>query len=218
MARSLDTKRWTYDRIILDEPFHLSYPYVFKWQDQVYLIPESFEANSIRLYRAVNFPTQWEFVTTLIDNIARVDNSIAYYHDTWWLFAAATSNDALHLYFADDLLGPWQEHPQSPIVENNAHIARPSGRVIVAEDRLYRYTMDVNPDVGTHLIWAFEVFELSKTTYAERRVRDVPILQASGNGWNGQAMHQIDPHQIAPDRWLAVVDGFGKYLVFGPEY
>ena len=218
VATSTDTRKWKYQQIILDEPFHLSYPYVFKWQDDYYLIPESFEANSIRLYKAEEFPTKWTFVTTLVDDQELVDPSIGYFNDKWWLFAAPTSNDSLHLYYADDLLGPWQEHPQSPVVEGNNHVSRPSGRVLVYDDRLFRYTMDVNPPFGTHQIWAFEITELSPTTYAEKLVSEEPILKATGSGWNAQAMHQIDPHQVGPNLWLSSVDGFGKYLVFGLRY
>ena len=38
--------------IVLAEPFHLSYPYVFEWQGSHYMIPESGAAKSVRLYRA----------------------------------------------------------------------------------------------------------------------------------------------------------------------
>ena len=117
-----------------------------------YLIPESFEANSIRLYKATAFPTKWTFVKTLVEGGDFVDNSIVNFHNKWWLFAATTSNDTLPLFYADDLLGPWQEHPESPIVKGNKHIARSSGRVLLYEDRLFRYTMDVNPPSGTHQI------------------------------------------------------------------
>lgn len=218
IATSTDAKNWKYQQVIIDEPFHLSYPYVFKWQDEYYLIPESFEANSIRLYRAVDFPTQWEYVTTLVDNVERVDNSIVRYNDRWWLFSATTSNDTLHLYYADELLGPWQEHPASPIVENDTHKARPSGRIVLYDDHLYRYTMDVSPDVGTHQVWAYEITDISPTTYAEELAKDTPIVQPSGSGWNAQAMHQLDPQEIGPGQWVASVDGFGKYLVFGLQY
>jgi hypothetical protein len=78
--------------------------------------------------------------------------------------------------------------------------------------------MDVDPPFGTHQIWAFEITDLSPTTYAEKLVSEEPILKASGSGWNAQAMHQIDPHQIAPNLWISSVDGFGKYFVFGLKY
>lgn len=218
VATSKDTRSWSYEQVVLDEAFHLSYPYVFKWKDDYYLIPESFEANSIRLYKADEFPIKWSFVETLVEGGDFVDNSIVYFNDKWWLFAATTSNDTLHLFYADELLGPWREHPQSPIIEGNAHMARPSGRTLVYEDRLFRYTMDVNPPYGTHQVWAYEITELSSTSYTEKRVGENPVLKAHGNGWAAQAMHQIDPVQLGPDQWIAAVDGFGKYLVFGLQY
>lgn len=218
VATSGNGRSWEYQQIIIDEEFHLSYPYVFPWQGDYYLIPESFEANGIRLYKATEFPTQWEFVTTLVDGRELVDPSIAYYNDQWWLFAAGLDNDDLFLFFADDLLGPWQEHPMSPVVLDDVHKARPSGRMIVQDGRLYRYTMDVAPPTGTHQVWAYEITDISPTTYAEVRVGDTPILQPDGRGWNGQAMHQIDPVRTGPNSWKASVDGFGKYLVFGLDY
>jgi hypothetical protein len=218
VATSTDTRRWKYQQIVIDEPFHLSYPYVFKWEGEHYLIPESYEANAIRLYHATEFPLQWEFIATLVDGVERVDPSIVHYAGRWWIFAAALDNATLHLYHAEDLFGPWEEHPASPIVVDNPHISRPSGRVTIYEDRLYRYTMDVNPAVGSHQVFALEITELTPTTYAEQLARPEPIIRASGRGWDAQAMHQLDPHQIGPGKWIASVDGFGKYLVFGWEY
>jgi hypothetical protein len=218
VATSNNSWIWHYQQIVIDEPFHLSYPYVFKWEDEYYLIPESFEANSIRLYKAENFPTKWSFVDTLVEGRDFVDNSIAYFNNKWWLFASTTSNDTLYLYYADNLGGPWMEHPESPIVDGNNHIARPSGRVLVYQDRIYRYTMDVDPPFGTHQILALEITSITPTSYSEKLVQEDPILVASGSGWNGQAMHQLDPVQIGPNSWIAAVDGFGKYPIFGWNY
>jgi hypothetical protein len=41
---------------------------------------------------------------------------------------------------------------------------------------------------------------------------------ASGSGWNGQAMHQLDPVQVDEDSWIASVDGFGEYWIIGWQY
>jgi hypothetical protein len=43
-------------------------------------------------------------------------------------------------------------------------------------------------------------------------------LKPHGSGWTEQAMHQIDPHQLSDGRWIASVDGFGPYRVFGWKY
>lgn len=220
VATSSNTKGWQYQQVIIDEPFHLSYPYVFKWDGDYYLIPESFEADSVRLYKATDFPYEWEFVTTLVDDTALVDNSIIRFNDMWWLFSNDANNkhDTLRLYYSDTLTGDWREHPLSPIVDGNNHKARPSGRMLVYDGVPYRFTMDINPPFGTHQVWAYEITELTTTDYQEVLASDEPIVKADGSGWNSQAMHQVDAHQIGETDWIAAVDGFGEYLVFGLQY
>jgi hypothetical protein len=217
VATSKNTWTWNYEQVILDESFHLSYPYVFKWDGDYYLIPESFEANTIRLYKASEFPYNWEYVATIIEGKDFIDNSIAYYNEKWWLFTSQTGNSILRLYYADDLLGPWVEHPKSPIVKDNANIARPGGRVLIFEDRFYRFAQDSDPSYGNKL-WAFEITDLTPTSYIEELAKKEPVLIASGKGWNGQAMHQLDPVQVDTDSWIAAVDGFGEYWIFGWQY
>jgi hypothetical protein len=208
LAMSQDTVNWTYEKIILAEAFHLSYPYVFQWQNEYYLMPESFEANAVRLYKATEFPFKWSFVGNLLEG-RFLDTSVFRYADKWWLMAETNPEDkfdTLRLYYADDLLGNWIEHPQSPIVKDNAHIARPGGRVIVMDDKIIRYTQDCAPDYGTQ-VRAFEILELTTTSYHEREVDTGLVLAPSGFGWNGSGMHHIDPHLIADGKWIACVDG-----------
>ena len=218
VASSRNLITWKYEGVILDEAFHLSYPYVFKAEGAYYLIPESYEDNSVRLYKAESFPTKWTYVDTLVEGRDYVDNSIVFYEDMWWLFSSVTTNDTLYLHYAESLTGPWQEHPASPVVSDDVHKARPSGRMMVVDGRLYRFTMDVSPAVGTHEVWAYEITELSTTAYAEEKAFDVPVLVADGSGWNEKAMHQLDPVQVGEDDWVASVDGFGPYLEWGWGY
>ncbi len=218
VATSGNTRGWKYDRVVIDEAFHLSYPYVFSWQGDYYLIPESFEANSVRLYKSVDFPHQWSFVGTLIDGKDFVDPSIVHFSGKWWMFVSTvTEGDALRLYVADDLMGPWTEHPRSPVARADDNMARPGGRVLEYDGRIIRFQQDLDAAWG-HRVWAFEVTELTTTVYREASLSPEPILQASGSGWNEKAMHHIDPHQIGDDEWIASVAGFGTYLVFGLEY
>ena len=61
LALSPDGLNWTYEKMVIKEPFVLSYPYVFKWQDEYYMIPEAHTENAVRLYRATDFPREWAF-------------------------------------------------------------------------------------------------------------------------------------------------------------
>ncbi|MFQ5642685.1 MAG: hypothetical protein ACE5FQ_03195 [Thiogranum sp.] len=208
-ASSPDGLNWTYQQIVIDESFHMSYPYVFEWQNEIYLVPETWEANAIRLYRATGFPTRWTFVGNMLIGAYR-DPSVFRHDGRWWLFTTegVDRHDTLQLFYADDLLGPWQAHPLSPVIVDDPNIARPGGRVTLFDGRLIRYTQDTYPVYGNKLR-AFEITELTTTTYTEAAVVENPILDADGLGWNADGMHHIDPHQLADTSWLAAVDGNG---------
>jgi hypothetical protein len=211
LATSKDAVNWKYEQIVLTEPFHLSYPYVFEWMNEYYMIPETHQANSIRLYKATQFPTQWDFVSNLSSGASFLDASIFRYADKWWLFTETNPHhkfDTLRLYYADELCGSWIEHPSSPIISGNAHIARPGGRVVVMNDKIIRYTQDCQPFYGTQLR-AFEITELTTTSYQEREIDQSLVLKPTGVGWNGAGMHHIDPHFIHEGQWIACVDGRG---------
>src|SRR5205085_2757088 len=207
LAVSADGLDWTYSRIVLAESFHLSYPYVFEFDGDYYMIPETLQAQRIRLYKADCFPTRWLHVADLIDGTF-ADPSIFRYGGKWWLFACSApfAHDVLRLFFADNLCGPWLEHPQSPIIERNPHLARPAGRVVSAHGRVIRYAQDCYPKYGTQ-VRAFEILELSFTSYREAESAQGLVLLPGESGWNGQGMHHLDPHLNADGSWLACVDG-----------
>ena len=210
LATSADGVQWQYQHIVLREPFHLSYPYVFEWEGAYYMVPESYQAEAVRLYRAARFPDQWSCVATLLRGPYFADTSVWRYADRWWCFTEASpdfSHDVLRLFFAADLQEPWREHPRSPLLERNPHTARPAGRVVVHNERVLRFTQDCAPVYGA-LVRAFEVTRLSTTHYAERPVSAVPVSQGSGTGWNAAGMHHLDPHRLSDGSWIASVDGF----------
>ena len=39
---------------------------------------------------------------------------------------------------------------------------------------------------------------------------DAPVVKASSKGWNAEAMHHVDAHQIGRNRWIAAVDALGQ--------
>lgn len=213
LAISTDTFHWTYQQVVLAEEFHLSYPYVFRLGSDYYMIPEAYQSKSIRLYRAAEFPTRWSLVKTLLGGQEYVDPSIFYFRDRWWLFAGfgtpSMRADGLRLFYADELLSPWREHPKSPIVTSNERIARPAGRVVVNRDRIIRFAQDSFPAYGSQ-VRAFEISELTTDAYSEHEVEESPVLSGTGSGWNKSGMHHLDPHLLGDNRWIACVDGWAS--------
>jgi len=208
MARSASGVEWKYERIVLRENFHLSYPYVFEWQNECYMIPETLGANGVYLYKAAAFPYRWSVTARLIEG-PFADPSIVRFKDRWWLFVCSTpyQHDTLRLYFADRLTGPWREHPQSPLVTADMTRARPAGRVVPFNDKLIRFAQDCVPQYGSR-VRAFDILDLTTQSYAEIENAASPVLQGSGAGWNSSGMHNVDAQQQPDGTWLACVDGF----------
>lgn len=116
-------------------------------------------------------------------------------------------NPVLRLYFSDELLGPWQEHPLSPILRD-PHFTRPAGRIVVVDDTPIRFAQDIYPVYGRS-VYAFAISKLTPTDYEERRLGDRPILTGGSALWNRDGMHHLDAHLLESGSWIACVDGFG---------
>ncbi len=225
LATSTDGFHYSYERIVLSEPFHVSYPYIFAHEEAMYMVPESAEAKSIRLYKAVQYPYSWTFVKELVKG-SYCDSSIFNFQGKWWIFTCfEPSHDKspeprhndLHLFFADSLQGPFIEHPKSPIVKGNAHVARPGGRIILFDGKIIRFAQDSQPTYGKSLN-ALQVTVLTETDFEEQALGVNPILTASGKGWNRHGMHHLDAHELENGTWIGCVDGYRKFYSIHLEY
>jgi hypothetical protein len=207
-AESKDAAKWKYKKVILDEKFHLSYPHIFKWENDYYLIPESEQDFSVRLYKASSFPEKWDYLGNLVNGFDFADPTIFRFKNKWWLFVSNQFSNVLNLFYSDNLLHGWKAHPMNPIIKGDMNISRPGGRVIIDNGHLYRFTQDDDPEYGLQ-VFAFEITDLSETSYKEIMTAKNPIVKMSGEGWNAVGMHQADLHKIG-NKWIAAVDGRDK--------
>jgi hypothetical protein len=209
LATSVDLSTWKYEKIVLRELFHLSYPYTFLHNGSYYLVPESRPARSVRLYKASSFPLEWGYERDLISGGDFADPSLFFHDGCWWMFVLEGSNN-LCLFFAEDLLGEWRPHPHNPIIKADSTRARPGGRVTSFNGALIRYAQNCVPHYGYELR-AFHLEVLTKTSYQERECLRSPVLSPVKNNtvkvWNDLCMHHIDPFCIGEATWVACVDG-----------
>lgn len=207
LASSSDGFNWKYEKMVLEEPFHLSYPYVFEHNNQIYMIPETRANRSIRLYRATDFPYKWTLEKEMLKGRRYADNSLFYYNGLWWMFTDA-GNHTLRLYYTDKILGKWKEHKKSPILKKKPSAARPGGRVVIVDGSPVRFAQDAYPVYGSQ-VWGFKIIELTQKTYEEIPI-ETQIIKGSGSGWNGLGMHTVDPHIMEDSSVMACVDGLKK--------
>lgn len=145
----------TAPRPILDQTCHLSYPQVFAEGGEIWMVPETSGRRTVELWRAVAFPDRWERHAILLDDVDCGDATIERVGDRWWMFGNSrelwcSSWDALHVWHAPALEGPWTPLDTVPVKVDVA-TARPAGRMIATARGLLRPVQDSSSDYGCGL-------------------------------------------------------------------
>ena len=162
-------------KTVLKKDNHLSYPLVFQYRGEWYLIPESRLENSIKLYKFTVFPHQIEFVRNLIEEIDAVDTSIIERHGNVFLFTSRSlgglsHNSDLSIFYSDDLLcGEFIEHPSNPITSSFG-FGRMAGPIYTSGDCLIRPAQDCRLTYGRS-VRHFEILKLSALEYEEKLIK-----------------------------------------------
>ncbi len=148
---------------VLERPYHLSYPFLFEYDSQLYMLPETKATQRIELYRCIQFPDQWKFERVLIPEISAVDSTLVKANDK-----GGFSWDSLHLFYADTPLSDeWKAHPKNPIV-NDIKLARPAGRIFLRNGELIRPSQDCSVRYGYATNFN-RITTLTETEYEEVR-------------------------------------------------
>lgn len=182
MRKSSDLVHWSEEKSVLREDFHLSFPNVFEYHGEVYMIPETGAAGSIRLYRAAdNTLERWIYVRDLVnDGRMWADTALLEKEGSCYLFSNVHSRKApeAHLFVSDGLDCGFSEHPESPY-NTNAATARNAGRILEYGGKLYRPVQDCSKGYGKQ-ISVMSIDELDREHYRESLCKEHIIDTADG--------------------------------------
>jgi hypothetical protein len=162
---------------ILEKSYHLSYPHVFNVNGIWYLVPESHENKTLDIYKAVNFPFQWAYLTTPIENIDANDSTILFYRNKWWIFTSAgtktsPANKNLCIFYSDSFpSNSWTAHPSNPVCSTLTN-SRMAGAFFLKNELLYRPAQNCLKDYGKE-ININQVLELSPALYREKTIQTI---------------------------------------------
>ena len=204
-ATSTDGVKWHYEQVVLEEPFHLAYPHVFEHDNQIYMVPDSF-GNGVQLYRADHFPDRWVLEKVLITDKNLCDSSLFFHEDRWWNLCCDRTDkqDSLKIFYADRLLGPWQEHDAGAVTAPIDQ--RPAGRVVSLNGKLHRFVQNREGNYAEYVRMR-QIEKITPTEFLESADTSAPLLHGSGTGWNADGMHHIDICLSGENSFLASVDG-----------
>jgi hypothetical protein len=191
---------WSPPVRILERPYHLSYPCVFRWNGAFYMIPETGGSGTVQLFRATDFPYHWEQVSVLLRDLEAVDATPFEHDGRWWLYltTASTPNvyDELSLYTADTPLGPWTPHRLNPLLSDLTG-GRCAGRPFLHDGAHLRAAQNGIPRYG-HAMQLRQLLTLDDTTWQEQTLTPIPPT------W---APHLAGTHTLNVDGEVVVVDG-----------
>ena len=146
---------------------HLSYPFVFSRDGEIYCIPESLDENEVALYRAIEIPQRWEKHAVLLTG-NWVDATPLEHGGRFWLFCtefAGLRHHRLHAFYADALAGPYHPHALNPI-KIDPRSSGGAGTPFVHGGTLFRPSQDCSRAYGGS-ITINRVLELTPTSFAE---------------------------------------------------
>lgn len=192
-------------KVVLETPYHLSYPFIFRHQGQIFMMPETSAAGRIEVFRSLEFPERWERYAILIDNIVAFDPTMVCYDDKFWLFVSGVTkhdgeNHDLSIYWAEDLFGKWHPHPENPIV-SDLRRARPAGALFLKDGCLYRPAQDSSHSYG-RAITVNRIDELTTTKYREVSVGRIEPGWLKGN-LGTHTFNQNEEFQVTDGRIFA---------------
>jgi hypothetical protein len=158
-------------RTVLREAWHLSYPFVFAAEGEIWMLPEAFQSGTLTLYRAKSFPDAWEPVCKIPLDGAAIDATPFFWQGRWWLFYAPSHSKRakqshLHVAYADRLTGPWHLHPGNPVHIDIAS-ARPGGTPIIQDGSIILPVQDCRGTYGA-AIRLLEISRLDEKTFTAK--------------------------------------------------
>jgi len=168
---------WSQPVKVLERDYHLSYPFIFEADGELFMVPETAQNRTVEVYRCIDFPLKWKLDRVLMDGVRLVDATFHRSGELWWMFAngaapgSSVFDDELYLFFSNKINGSWHPHPRNP-VKSDARGARPAGQLYWKNGALYRPAQICVPRYGAGLA-LHRVLRLTPNEYAERQVERI---------------------------------------------
>lgn len=161
--------------VALNENFHVSFPYVFKYENDFYMCPETIASRQVRLYKAINFPLDWELYSVLLDDVCAADPLILFNDGKFWLLAnvdpkcSGDSHTMLSIFYSDNLQSNlWLQSESNPVFFD-ASCARNGGLVCTNEFKV-RFGQVQGFNLYGEGLRAFEIVKINELEYKEVEV------------------------------------------------
>lgn len=135
-------------QVTMDKHWHISYPNVFVYENNLYMCPETYQKEEVALYKLVSFPDHWERVSVLVDNMKCVDTTFLRDGGEIYMYTFEPtfhgSEGSLYIYKYNN--GEFSEKKK---VCDDLRYARPAGNMIWKDGKRYRVAQNCEREYGS---------------------------------------------------------------------
>ncbi len=158
---------------VLEENHHLSYPFIFEYENKIYMCPESADNKSIDAYVCEEFPTKWKHQKRLMNNVCAADTNIFMMGNKWWLFTSIDTSkieencSELHIFYSESpITENWIPHKNNPVIFDSK-FAR-NGGLIIEDNEIFRVFQKQKIDLYGASMGIAKIKVLNENEYEEQ--------------------------------------------------
>lgn len=195
--------------MLLDTKFHLSYPFIFRENNRVYVFPEAGQSGKLTCYEYEPVKQELNYLCEIID-LPLIDPTILKYNDKYWIFGTLAGSQAsrnLFIFYSDNMMGQYRQHPENPVTDS-LNGSRPAGNFIKIDGILFRLAQNCENRYGES-ITIFKVNRLDENHYEEEEYMKLEINKEKYLNRGVCTMHTLNIMEN-----IIVVDG--KKRIFYP--
>jgi hypothetical protein len=152
--------------VIIDEPFHLSFPFVFEYHGSTFILPQSATGSELRFYKNETNQLHWNYSFSINLPIPLVDVICICVEEVWWLIGSAKDpirniKNRLFAFYASELNGKTlvKSHRNNPILWSD--FGGRNGGVFEIADKIYRVGQFEGSDIYGFDFKEYEILELT---------------------------------------------------------
>ena len=190
----------------IEEDFHLSFPYLFQYQGELYMVPEATKSESIRIYKCEKFPLEWSLQEVVMTGVRAADTVIFQKGDSWILLTTLSASGGRELrseLYAFSSRAPvgaeWRPIGDGPILFDS--LKGRNGGLFYHDEKIFRVAQRQAYDSYGASLTIFELVGLDSNGLEERRVAEIgPHFSKNAIG-----LHSLDNKE-----GLSVFDILGR--------
>ncbi len=155
---------------IIKEPTHMSFPNIFEHNGQVYMIPETYSANDVHLYKCKEYPYKWEKTDALLSDCHIVDCALYENDGITYIVGYDIDKESSRCFILN-----WDKWQLEEFFPKGEHCTeRPGGTFYKEDGKLKRVIQDCHRTYGEY-IRIYDVERIDKEFFIEKEEKSVRV-------------------------------------------